>query len=102
MLSGQVLAHGKRSRKGFKRAGYVPQLDSIDRNFPVTAEQVVMMGLTRSSAFDFPWFSRSLKEPAHHMMAKLGIAGLAKRHIRQLIRRAIAANVSGSRLGERS
>ena len=83
VLSGQILSHGKPSIKGFVRAGYVPQLDAIDRNFPVTVEQVVMMGLTRSNAF-FPWFRRNLKESAHHMMARLGIAGLAKRHIRQL------------------
>ena len=83
VMAGQILAHGKQTRKGFVRAGYVPQLDAIDRNFPVTAEQVVLMGLTRSNSF-FPWFRSQLKESAHNMMDRLGIADLAKRHIRQL------------------
>ena len=65
------------------RAGYVPQLETIDWNFPVTVEETVMMGRTMSNAL-FPWFRKQERELAFDMMERLGIAGLAKRHIREL------------------
>jgi zinc/manganese transport system ATP-binding protein/zinc transport system ATP-binding protein len=65
------------------RAGYVPQLETIDWNFPVTVEEAVLMGRTMSNSL-FPWFRRQERELAHDMMQRLGIDDLAKRHIRQL------------------
>ena len=65
------------------RAGYVPQLETIDWNFPVTVEEAVMMGRTMSNAL-FPWFRRQERELAQEMMLRLGIDGLAGRHIREL------------------
>ena len=42
-----------------------------------------MMGRTMSNAW-FPWFRKQERELAYDMMDRLGIADLAKRHIRQL------------------
>ncbi len=62
---------------------YVPQVETIDWNFPVTVEQVVMMGrIHRMGAV--PWPSRSDKTAAQAMLRRLGIAEMAKRHIRDL------------------
>ena len=61
----------------------MPQLETIDWNFPVTVEQVVMMGRTTDSAL-FPWYRRSDREVALTVMERLGIADLARRHIREL------------------
>ena len=81
--SGQVLVDGKPVRGRRNRAGYVPQLETIDWNFPVTVDEAVMMGRTMSNAW-FPWFRKQERELAYDMMERLGIANLGKRHIRQL------------------
>jgi ABC-type Mn2+/Zn2+ transport system ATPase subunit len=64
------------------RAGYVPQLETIDWNFPVTVEQVVLMG--RAAEGWLPWHNREAVERAYAVMERLGIADLGKRHIRAL------------------
>lgn len=81
--SGLVLVNGKSVRGRRNRAGYVPQLETIDWNFPVTVEETVLMGRTMSNSL-FPWFRRQERELAQDMMQRLGIDNLAKRHIRQL------------------
>lgn len=81
--SGEVMVHDRPARGRTNRAGYVPQLETIDWNFPVTVEEVVMMGRTMSNRW-FPWYRKHEKELAYDMMQRLGISGLAKRHIRQL------------------
>ena len=81
--TGKVLVHDKPIGKQRHRAGYVPQVDSIDWNFPVTVEETVMMGRTMSNAL-FPWFRKEERELAYDVMERLRIADLAKRHIRQL------------------
>ena len=89
ITAGQVLYHdrpvkGQRRRRGRRyRAGYVPQLETIDWNFPVTVAEAVMMGRTMSNAL-FPWYRRQERELAQEMMERLGIASLARRHIREL------------------
>ena len=54
LYGGRVLVQGKATANGKPRIGYVPQLKTIDWNFPVTVEETVMMGLTMSNPF-FPW-----------------------------------------------
>ena len=65
------------------RVGYVPQLETVDWNFPVTAIEVVLMGLTQSSS-RWPWPRRQDRQRALDVLAQLEIADLADRHIRDL------------------
>ena len=83
VYEGEVLVAGVRASEGRPRIGYVPQLETIDWNFPVTVREVVMMGRTMENRF-FPWFRREEKELADRMMKQLGILHLAGRHIREL------------------
>ena len=83
VYEGEVLVEGVRATEGRRRIGYVPQLETIDWNFPVTVREVVMMGRTMQNRF-FPWFRREERELAEHMMEQLGILELAGRHIRNL------------------
>ena len=83
VYEGEVLVEGVRASEGRPRIGYVPQLETIDWNFPVTVREVVMMGRTMENRF-FPWFRREEKELADRMMEQLGILHLAGRHIREL------------------
>ena len=83
VYEGEVVVDGVRASDGRPRIGYVPQLETIDWNFPVTVREVVMMGRTMENRF-FPWFRKEEKELANHMMDQLGILDLAGRHIRNL------------------
>ena len=80
---GQVLVEGVSIGQRRPRVGYVPQLETIDWNFPVTVQEVVMMGRTMDCRL-FPWYRRQDKMLAGEMMERLGISGLAGRHIREL------------------
>ena len=81
--SGRVRVNGKAVGGRGSRAGYVPQLETIDWNFPVTVEEAILMGRTMSNSL-FPWYRKQEKELAYDMMERLSIGHLAKRHIRQL------------------
>jgi zinc/manganese transport system ATP-binding protein/zinc transport system ATP-binding protein len=83
VYQGQVIVEGTPVTKQRPRAGYVPQLETIDWNFPVTVEEVVMMGRTMDNML-FPWYRREDRKLAREMMEKLGIVHLARRHIREL------------------
>jgi zinc/manganese transport system ATP-binding protein/zinc transport system ATP-binding protein len=66
-----------------RRAGYVPQVNTVDWHFPVTVEEVVMMGLAARSGV-LPWSSRGHRDAAARVMSRLGIRHLRARHIREL------------------
>ena len=77
-LRGQPITAGSLGRIGF-----VPQLATIDWNFPITVEEVILMGLYRKNH----WLKRISKEDRvrlHEMMERLNLAALGKRHIREL------------------
>ena len=83
IYEGEVLVNGVATSKKRPRVGYVPQLETIDWNFPVTVQEVVMMGRTMENRL-FPWYRKEEKDLAAEMMDRLGILGLANRHIREL------------------
>ncbi|HAC18672.1 MAG TPA: ABC transporter [Dehalococcoidia bacterium] len=83
VYEGDVLVNGRSIKDKRPTIGYVPQLETIDWEFPVTVEQVVMMGLIRKNRF-FPWFRQEERDHAYSIMERLGIAEFGKRHIRQL------------------
>ena len=63
------------------RIGYVPQVDSVSWSFPVTVEQVVLMA--RQGRL-LPWASADERRDVTALLERLGIEGLARRHIRDL------------------
>ncbi|HEY6366380.1 MAG TPA: metal ABC transporter ATP-binding protein, partial [Candidatus Binatia bacterium] len=81
---GKVLVRGEALRgPSLQRVGYVPQLETIDWNFPITVEEVISMGFfTRNS-----WF-RGVRDPERRrlqsVLARLNLIGLGDRHIREL------------------
>ena len=83
LYEGKVLVNGVATTKKRPRVGYVPQLETIDWNFPVTVQEVVMMGRTMENKL-FPWYRKEEKDLAAEMMSRLGILDLADRHIREL------------------
>jgi len=68
--------------KGLK-IGYVPQLEDIDWDFPVTVWDVVMMGWIHERSF-FPWHSIEQKQKTARLMKEMKIYHLKNRKIRDL------------------
>ena len=81
-LAGDLREHPPAGRSRLQ-IGYVPQVESIDWNFPITVEQVVLLGRWRESGWR-PWSSRRDRRLAHQVLERLGIEQLAKRPIRAL------------------
>ena len=65
------------------RIGYVPQLETLDWQFPAAAEQVVLMGAYRGMSW-LPWYRASERRAAFQLMEQLGIAECIGHHIREL------------------
>ena len=81
---GEICFHGENLSTGLMpRIGYVPQLESVDWNFPVTVEQAVWMGQVRNKS-PWPWMIASERLQVMSFLERLGIADLAGRHIRDL------------------
>ncbi len=81
---GNVSTHGQAFRDGTRlRVGYVPQLETVDWNFPVSVEQVVLMGRVRRAGI-WPWPRTDDRRRMQEVLERLGIAGIARQHIRNL------------------
>jgi len=73
VFSGNVRLNGRPvARASLGTVGYVPQLGSVDWNFPVTVEEVIMMGLYTGKRI-WPWASREERERTHQLAHRLGI-----------------------------
>jgi ABC-type Mn2+/Zn2+ transport system ATPase subunit len=81
---GTVAVAGRRlDGRSAPQMAYVPQLETVDWNFPVTVEQVVLMGLVRGSGW-LPWPSKADRRRAGAVLERLGMEKMARRHIRDL------------------
>ena len=84
IYTGDLIVDGQRvGRRSRAPVGYVPQLETVDWNFPVTVSEVVLMGRTMESG-PWPWARRRDREQMHAILERLGIGELAGRHIRNL------------------
>ncbi len=63
------------------RVGYVPQVETINWNFPVTVAEAVLMSARTKR---LPWARADEREHVDSVLERLGIGDLADRHIRQL------------------
>lgn len=82
-VSGEVLVFGKPYAANRHRVGYVPQRESVDWDFPVSALDVVCMGCYARIGWLRP-VSRKYRREAMEALDRVGLADLAKRQISQL------------------
>ncbi len=82
MLGMVPVSHGSIVRRSDLRVGYVPQLETVDWNFPVTVRDVVLLAAHRSSPR--PWVPAALRRRADDLLEQLGVPGVGDRHIRAL------------------
>ncbi|MEM1013066.1 MAG: ABC transporter ATP-binding protein [Planctomycetota bacterium] len=81
--SGRVRVYGKPYSENRRRVGYVPQRESVDWDFPVSALDVVTMGTYGRIGWMLP-VRRKHREKAREALDRVGIADLADRQISQL------------------
>lgn len=81
--SGDVRVFGKPFRRNRRRVAYVPQRESVDWDFPVSALDVVTMGTYGRIGWFWP-VQRRDRDAALDAMRRVGIADLAHRQISQL------------------
>jgi zinc/manganese transport system ATP-binding protein len=63
--------------------GWVPQLETVDWNFPATVREVVLMGRWAERRWR-AWATAEDRKRVDRLLERLGIGGLAERHIREL------------------
>ena len=81
--SGSVRLLGGRPRAVRGRIGYVPQRESVDWDFPVSALDVVCMGMYRRIGWFRP-VRRRHRDAAMTALDRVGLADFAKRQISRL------------------
>ena len=83
MASGVVEFWGKSYKQARPRIGYMPQRESVDWDFPVSALDVVCMGRYRKIGWFLP-VTRRHKDAAMACLDRVGLADFAGRQISQL------------------
>lgn len=72
---------GTVTRRPDVAVAYVPQLETVNWNFPVTVTECVLMARTGRT---LPWPTRHERAEVDRVLDRLGIGALAGRHIREL------------------
>ena len=82
--AGRLVVDGRPVGAGHTpRVGWVPQLETVDWNFPATVREVVLMGRWSRNPWR-PWSSADDRRSVASLLERLGIGGLGERHIREL------------------
>jgi zinc/manganese transport system ATP-binding protein/zinc transport system ATP-binding protein len=84
--TGEIWFRGKQLKPGSAppRVGYVPQVETVDWNFPVTAMEVVMMGRYKQYKTWWPWPSKQDRLAAVDLLSRVGIEHVAHQPIGDL------------------
>jgi zinc/manganese transport system ATP-binding protein len=79
----RILGQTVRAGKAVEHLGYVPQIGAGERDFPLTVQQAVLLGMAADSARK-PWFSAVEKTYSLELLAHLGLEGYEDRSISEL------------------
>ena len=84
--AGEIWFRGKRLKPGTAppKVGYVPQVETVDWNFPVTAEEVVMMGRYQQQKIWQIWPSKRDRIAARELLSRVGVEHIACQPIGEL------------------
>lgn len=98
--SGKIQLFGQPVEKSRPRIGYVPQITKLDKQFPITVEEVVQMGCLSKTTL-FGTLKQESKDISLSALEQVGLADLKNRSFgtlsggqaqRVLIARALASN----------
>lgn len=62
--------------------GYMPQIEKIDWDFPMTVEEVVAFGIWKRSML--PWFKKDIIKKVHSILIEFNLYNYSKSHINEL------------------
>jgi zinc transport system ATP-binding protein len=82
-VTGRVMVLGQEPRLVSRKLGYVPQYPAFGRDFPITVEQVVLMGCLGNTSW-MGGYSRQDRWVAHRAMVETEVETLSKRQIATL------------------
>ncbi len=82
ILGNLTPSHGSVKRQPGRRVAYVPQVETVNWNFPITVSEVVLM--SRAASKRRPWATATERRDVASVLEQLGLAGLGDRHIREL------------------
>ena len=82
LLGTEKPQHGTVTRAAGTAVSYVPQLETVNWNFPVTVAECVLM--SRPTRRLLPWATPAEKLEVAALLERLGIGDLGRRHIREL------------------
>jgi len=82
-MRGSIAVFGETPAAGRRWIGYVPQFPEFDREFPIAARDVVLMG-RRSLRGNHPWWHRSDHEAAAEALAQVGMTEHGREPIGEL------------------
>jgi len=82
LLGTEKPQHGTVTRAPGTAVSYVPQLETVNWNFPVTVGECVLMA--RKTRRLLPWATAEEQRDVAAVLDRLGISELARRHIREL------------------
>ena len=82
LLGTEKPQHGTVTRAPGTAVSYVPQLETVNWNFPVTVGECVLMA--RKTRRLLPWATAEERRDVAAVLDRLGIAELDRRHIREL------------------
>jgi zinc transport system ATP-binding protein len=82
--TGNIKIHGQAPGKNKTSVGYVPQFASIDKQFPISAIEVVLTARLKKGLSFFHAYTKEDKALAYEQLKRVGIEHLAKRQISEL------------------
>lgn len=78
--SGQIKFFGRSGNTGKLNIGYLPQISNIDKNFPISVQDVILSGLTSEGSF-LSKFTKEQKEKVTLVAEKMGVSDFLNRPI---------------------
>lgn len=81
---GSISLYDSTPKKNRGYVGYVPQISSVDKQFPITLYEVVLSGCLEPKLSLFKSYKSSEKALALKLLEKVGLADLANRQVSQL------------------
>lgn len=82
--TGSIRVFGQSPCQVRRRLGYVPQHSEVNRSFPATVLDLVLMGSLPRKPHPFFRFPQKSRDKAHECLATMGIKGLESRLLSQL------------------
>nr|NQU92999.1 ABC transporter ATP-binding protein [Bacteroidota bacterium] len=82
-ISGKIIYHNNKGKAIEKLIGYLPQINQIDKKFPISVKDVVLSGLSDRKNI-FKRFTKSQISMVYELLEQMGIQNLAAKNIGML------------------